>query len=442
MPKLLFPLLALFLFCAGPVYAEEKPPSLVDRLLSLLKGNHEMPRIEVRPAPQTASSVPPRRAEVELARNFLPVYDLERGLSDDSLPPMVLPFFASSPIKEEAQRNVYSILVMIPDSDREAARAYAFARNAQDQASAFHPEWYAGNAFVFAPQFLNPEDIAPHASSWPDQGAALLRWPGAGWIYGADSAFEPKPNTILNGHGMSSYATLDFVLLALARREHFPDLERVVIAGAGGGGDFVQRYATLGIAPDILLADNITVRFVVANAYSYMYIDPTRAVLPEPAEVSGEAEPVFAAPKEGSCPPADFYPYGMQALPSYGHKQGDTEIRLRYGTRFIFYLAGKQAPALPPDTSPQACALDLQGKSLPERARLFFASLVRLYGPDDLARAQRLYLVPDAAAEPQALWNSPCGLSVLYGDGSCGDKNPAALPPELPAALTEPPNLQ
>ncbi len=440
------PLLSLFLLlvlAASPLQAAEKPPGLIDRLLDAL-GREKMPRLVVQekppaegPAPAAppaataptaprASSGPPRPAGPELARNFLPVYDLDRGgpaAEETGKSPPLLPFFAPASI-EAAHRGVYALVVMIPDSARDAARAYALARAAQDAASAQKPEWYAANAFVFVPQFLAPEDIAARAAAWPDKGAALLRWAGGGWIYGAGSSVSPAAAAFPAPRGVSSFAALDFALLALARKSIFPDLERVVVAGAGAGGDFVQRYAALGIAPDILASDGLRVRFVVANAWSYLYLDKTRAAPLEAGAFTGAREPVFAEPEADACPQAQLYPYGLEALPPYGRKQGKHAIRLRYDSRAVIYLAGSEANRPLADSAPGACARLLQGRALAGRARLYFAHLRRLYGADAMSRAQRLYMIPGAGAAAAAqIWQSPCGLSALFGDGSCNQKS-------------------
>ncbi len=417
----IFPFLILLLL-AVPLHAQ-KPPSLVDRLMTLL-GDGGLQPIEIQP-PAVTAPAPAKMPHtepgqgLELATSFLPIYDLE-DTDAETAPekPMLLPFFASGPVNKK-QRNILSLVVMIPDSDREAARAYAFARAAQDEASANFPAWYAGNALVIAPQFLNPEDVAANKDRWPDGGKSLLTWAGAGWIYGADSAAEAAPGAVGAPEGMSSYEVLDFVLLALARKELFPDLERVVIAGGGAGGDFVQRYAALGLAPDALTGDGIKVRFIAANAWSYMYFDKTRAQLGDNASFTpAEGQTVFAEPKAGSCANYNVYPYGLEALPPYGRRQGEASIRLRYDSRVVLYLAGKKAVHPLPDSSPQACALILQGHSLNQRAQVFYQHLSRLYG-DNLPATQRLYEVPEAGEEAPALWRGACGLKVLYGDGSC-----------------------
>jgi hypothetical protein len=417
-----FLLLLLPLLLCAPLHAHAKPPGLVDQLLSVL-GSENLPPVKMN---EDAPILPPvkkpdepkkvvAQGGLEIGTNFLPVYNLDNGLDHGSdAKPMLLPFFSSAPIAAP-QRNILSLIIMIPDSDRDAARAYSFAKAAQDAASAKNPEWYASSGLVFTPQFLNPEDVANNKDRFPDGGASLLKFTGAGWIYGADNVMDAGNTTISSNRTMSSYEVLDFVLLAIARKELFPDLERVVIAGGGAGGDFVQRYAALGQAPDILANDGIKLRFVAANAWSYLYFDKQR--LREKTDLDDTGS-LFAEPKKDSCTGYNLFPYGLDALPPFGRRQGDTAIRLRYDQRVVLYLTGKNATRALPDTAPQSCALKLQGKNLNQRAQTFYQHLTKLYG-DTISQTQRLNEIPDAGEEAPPIWASPCGLSVLYGDGAC-----------------------
>jgi hypothetical protein len=406
-----------------------EPPSLVDRLMSILRKDPLPSPAAAHPdsapkaaAPETKEDAPeePPQSRTGIARNFLPVYDLNRGEGEEEATPRLLPFFASGALQNPSQ-GVLSVVILIPDSDRDAARAFALTRKAQEMASGKHPDWLAKDAFLFVPQFLNPEDIQ-------EKNNSLLRWTGGSWIYGGDSAMDAAPDMVLNARNLSSYAVLDFVLLAVARRELFPNLERVVIAGAGAGGDFVQRYAALGKAVEILTADQIAVRYVAGNAWSYLYFDKTRAVPPKDDPLTRQAqEAVFAEPKKEECAAANAYPYGFESMPAYGKLQGETEIRLRYDRRNVIYLAGKEATKDAQDSSPQACALNLQGKNILERAEVYFSHLKKLYGEDAITRGQRFYLVAERDEAAETLWLSPCGLSALFGDGACDPAGGKAL---------------
>jgi hypothetical protein len=135
-------------------------PSLVDKLLEILS-NKNVPRIDI-PAPdnkpepaaeptmKAAPPPPPVNSGIEISQNFIPIYSFDRDDADEESPP-VLPFFSTSPINE-VHKGIQTIVVMLPDQTREAARAYAYARSAQEEASARHPEWNADSSFLFVPQ--------------------------------------------------------------------------------------------------------------------------------------------------------------------------------------------------------------------------------------------------------------------------------------------------
>ena len=419
----LLALMLLGLSC-GTAAAEEKPAEekqgLIDKLMTILAGKN-LPRVDI-PAPPplspgAAGQKPPgmkKAASVEVAHNFLPVYALDR---DSEPAPQVLPFFSSAPVNE-AHAGIAQLVIMIHDSDREAARAFAFIRSAGDEASARHPEWAARDAFLFAPQFLNGPDIAARASEWPDGGQALLRWSEESWAYGAESApAQMEGEGWAPRRGMSSFAVMDYVLLILARPQMLPDLKRVVIAGTGAGADFVQRYAALGVSPDVLSEEGIDIRFAVANAHSYVYLDRNRASANTmtPAKPGSEA-PAFTEISNQICAVVNNWPFGLEELPLYGKKQGAPDIRLRYSARKVFYIAGDGATLPLFDTTPQACAYSMQGATTKARAVNFFASLDRLYG-HELDASQRFTLIPKVNEDGLDLWRSPCGGSLLFSDG-------------------------
>jgi hypothetical protein len=363
----------------------------------------------------TGTSFP--ASQVEVARTYLPVYPLREG--GEELPPRLLPFFASAPLGT-ALPGIRSLLITLHDGDREAARAFAFARSAQDETGVRHPEWGAASVFILAPQFLRGEDIAAHAGEWPDGGKALLRWAGDGWMTGLDSSSDFSAGVIGPSQNLSSFEVMDYVLLMLARPHLFPDLKQVVLAGYGGGADFVQRYAVLGTAPDALAQDGIILRFVAAHARSYLYLDAQRAVKrPKGEYVTEGAEPAFAEAMTEKCCPVNLYPFGLDALLPYGSQQGENAVRLRYSTRTVIYLAAADATQILADASPSACAYDAQGESFSERARLYYAALNRFYG-EDVRERQRLLLAAKTAPEALALWRSACGQAALFGDGRCG----------------------
>ncbi|MBY0429336.1 MAG: hypothetical protein K2Q32_08975 [Alphaproteobacteria bacterium] len=415
------------------------PPSLVDKLLDILSPKNtarpdnlapqKLPQklpekipqtlLEAEPVPAKKSATP--SSGIEISPNFVPIYSFDKPDSDEESPP-VLPFFSTAPINE-VHKGTQTIIIMLHDQTREAARAFAYARSAQEEATARHPEWNADRSFIFVPQFLSNEDIASHAQNWQDGGAALLRWAGNNWMLGGDSIsaeqkgiWQAKSGAKVN---MSSFTVMDFMLLLLARPKLFPDLQKVVIAGTAGGADFVQRYAALGIAPSVLGDEGIEVRFVPAQTRSFMYLDNQRLVEkrddPLTAKIESDA---FAPTRPEACKPMNTYPFGLDELLPYGRKNAVNETRLNYSAKRMIYLAGAGATLPIQETTPDSCALLAQGNSVRRRSEIFFASLKRIYG-DDMDRMQKLYLVQGVNEDGLSLWRSPCGTSALFGDGAC-----------------------
>ena len=428
-------------------------PSLVDKLLDILGNNKSLqeditappantpprnparsninPEMPVPPPPPpqettNASANASAAPLIEISPNFVPIYSFDKGEDDEETPP-VIPFFSTSPINQ-VHKGVDTIVIMLHDQTREAARAFAYARSAQEEATARHPEWSADKSYIFVPQFLSSEDIAAHQKTWPDGGAALLRWAGNNWMLGGDSITGEQKGIWATKTGpkynMSSYTVMDFVLLMLARPKLFPNLQKVVIAGTSGGADFVQRYAVLGIAPSVLNDEGIEVRFVPAGARSFLYLDNHRLVekrddpLPVKIVEAKIETDAFAPTRPEACKMMNHYPFGLDELPRYGRKNAVNELRLNYSAKRIIYLAGAGATLPIPETTPDACALIAQGGNSRRRSEIFFASLKRLYG-DEVDRMQKLYLIQGLNEDGLGIWRSNCGSSALFGDGAC-----------------------
>lgn len=117
------------------------------------------------------------------------------------------------------------------------------------------------HALIVAPQFLADVDIAVRAHV-PE---STLYWDVEGWKGGLPAI----------GHAaVSSFTAMDSLLLQLTGPEMLPDHRKpvVVIAGNSAGGQFVNRYAAVGRAPETLAERGMPVRFIIANPSSYLYL--------------------------------------------------------------------------------------------------------------------------------------------------------------------------
>jgi pimeloyl-ACP methyl ester carboxylesterase len=109
--------------------------------------------------------------------------------------------------------------------------------------------------------------------------------------------------TVVDRPEISSFAAMDDLLRLIARKETFPNLEAVIVAGQSAGGQFVQRYALTSLLPETLGL----VHFVVANPSSYAYLDasrPTPAALP--TKFAAGARGFASPPQKGAAAFAPF----------------------------------------------------------------------------------------------------------------------------------------
>lgn len=161
------------------------------------------------------------------------------------------------------------------DSDRYLAHAEAAA--SIDSSS----------TLIVAPQFLADIDLEG-TTDVPDRA---LRWKVEGWK-GGEPALWPEP--------ISSFAAMDSLLQRLTGRGRSSRDRKlsVVIIGNSAGGQYVNRYAAVGHAPDLLAKDGIQVRFIIANPSTYLYFNQKR-----PVTVAGEGVNQWRYGFGGTLPP-------------------------------------------------------------------------------------------------------------------------------------------
>lgn len=316
------------------------------------------------PNERPVAAVAPCRLAVETA--------LGRGLA---------PFYASCDWNA-SHPGVRRAVIMIHGRLRNADAYFRLANLARDAAGD------AGrDTVLIAPQFLAAADAAAHRLP-PD----TLQWDWTGWM-GGDAALGPAP--------LSSFDVLDAMIEVLARRERFPALEAIVVAGHSGGGQVAQRYAVAahGDAP----SRNPRMRYVVANPSSYVYFDRQR-----PAE--GGFAPYGAA----RCPGFNDWKYGLERLPAYARQaSSDQAFEEAYVGRDVTVLLGSADcdPAHPAlDTS---CAARAQGAHRLERG-LAYERYMRLRHPAGLRH--RTFVVEGIGHDGAGMFTSPRGVAALFGD--------------------------
>jgi hypothetical protein len=301
-------------------------------------------------------------------------------------------------------------LVMIHGTNRDADNYY---RNAL--ASAF-----LGNALedtvVIAPR------IASNDHGCQDKLAAnevSYSCSGDSWRSGG---------TASNNDKLTSFDFIDEVLRKLARKEIFPNLKHIVVAGHSAGGQFVNRYEMANQVHEKL---GVPVSYVVANPSSYAYPDNTRpnaadwpvtagapGYVPElPAGRGGRGgsdgatpgEAVFRPFSDGrNCTTYDQWPYGFQHRSGYTAHLTDDEMKKQLASRPTSYLVG-ELDILPLGGFDSSCPAMAQGPTRLARG-LAFTKFVN----QKLGAHQESVIIPECGHNARCMFTDEKALPFVF----------------------------
>ena len=218
-----------------------------------------------------------------------------------------------------------------------------------------------------------------------------VNWPCSGnsWRAGGVAVNDPS---------LTSYDFADAVLERLARKEVFPNLAAIVLAGHSAGGQFASRY---GMANRVHESLGVPVTYVVSNPSSYGYPDENRP------SADGAA---FGPFREGrNCTTYDNWPYGLKERGGYAGKVSADTLKKQLVSRPVVYLMGEL------DTTPLAgfdgsCPAMAQGPNRLERARAFHRYITTAHGA-----AHTFVLVPLCGHNARCVFTSEPALPVLFG---------------------------
>lgn len=248
--------------------------------------------------------------------------------------------------------GVERLLIVVHGALRDSGRYLGLAEAATGR--------YGVRTLIVAPQFLADVDTGARAGA--PEGA--LYWDVEGWK-GGQPALGPA--------ALSSFAAMDGLLLQLTEPGRLSGHGRpaVVIVGNSAGGQYVNRYAAVGRAPDALAERGIPVRFIIANPSTYLYFDRER-----PVAVAGGSR-------------VNHWRYGFEAAPAYVDLSPRQSLQ-RYLARDVTIVLGAQdndGAALLLEVSPPAMA---QGSNRLERGIYYDAHVRRLADTAGLTAGHRL----------------------------------------------------
>ena len=308
----------------------------------------------------------------------------------------LVPAYMSCDVSK-VQSQVKRAVIMVHGRLRDADKYFDLSMHAAKSSNAL------SDTLIIAPQILTTADTARH-----DLTPNFARWKTEAWL-GGDVGKAP--------FAISSFEVLDGIVALLSDRTRFPNLERIVIAAHSGGAQFVQRYAVVGRADQVITAAGLQpnvdgadvsagnhnvmrVRYVVANPSSYVYFDATR---PRPVD---------------KCADYDHWRYGL--IDPVAYVRGDNKaLEQRYLTRRVIYLSGGN------DVDPNHSALDkscmgeAQGVNRLERSVNYFAHVQKRAKFQSVVLRHTRIEVPGVAHAADRMFNSVCGMAALFDAPGC-----------------------
>lgn len=262
-------------------------------------------------------------------------------------------------------------LVMIHGYGRNAESYFRTAIAAASRAGALE------NTVIVAPRFTSSQgacrdSLAPQELNWMCSGPD-------GWRNGGGA---------IGNAAITSFHVGDAIVQRLARKEIFPNLKSIVVAGHSAGGQYAARYA---MSNELHEGVRISMTYVVANPSSYTYPDDRR-----PATVSQD------------CPTFDNWPYGLQRRGGYSEKYSNEQLIRQLLGRSTTFLVG-ELDVLPQYNFDASCPAMAQG---PTRLARGLAYVKHIGG--NFGAKHRAIVIPACGHSARCMFTAEQALPVLF----------------------------
>ncbi len=278
----------------------------------------------------------------------------------------VYPIYASTDIQAGAAASRHA-LVIVHGRLRNASDYFAIGLDLAKRAGSAGPA-----TIVVAPQLLNQVDVTAHRL--PDR---YLRW---------DRDWEAGMPALGPSHA-SSYDVLDDIVAKLSNTSAFPDLQRIVFVGHGGGAQMLARYAVV-----MRSQPGPAIRFVIANSGTYLYLTSTR-------------------PRSPTCPEFNEWKYGLSNPPPY--VGAPDKILKDFAARDVTLLLGDEDRKFD-GILDQSCAAKAQGPNRFKRGQHYLETLAT----SGLAPRLRHAIVRGVGHNEKKMLRSDQALDAIFATGS------------------------
>jgi pimeloyl-ACP methyl ester carboxylesterase len=311
---------------------------------------------------------------------------------------------------ETKNENITRALVFVHGINRDAdnhfrtALAAAFLVGALNNAVIVSPR-FASNSSAPGNQTGDCRDaLALDEANWICETQRADSWRSGGGEVGDDK--------------LTSFDFMDEIIRRLARKDVFPNLRNIVVAGHSAGGQFVIRYEMSNQVHDSV---GVPISYVVSNPSAYTYVDelrPTSTALP--ATIAATA-PGFTPPAPAVPPPAfvpyadaqncagyDNWPYGLKRRVGYASRLTDEELKKQLAVRRVTYLLG-EADILPLGIFDTSCSAMAQGPTRLARGLAFSRYVKEHHGANHTT-----VVVPFCGHSARCMFTSDVALPLIF----------------------------
>jgi len=224
------------------------------------------------------------------------------------------------------------------------------------------------------------------------------------WTCGGDRDW--RGGGAAQGLQVGTFDLMDELVRRLARRDVFPNLRSIVVTGHSAGGQFVGRYAALTRVETGL---GLTLRYVVANPSSYMYLDARRLAARATCSRTGGCSGGFGAyARPSACPGYNRWRYGTEQRSGYAARVTDGELQRNFASRDVVYLLG-EFDTLPVYGFDSSCEAMAQGPTRLARGITYWNYVRSGFGAQ-----HKLVVVPACGHNGRCMYTSDEALPVLF----------------------------
>jgi pimeloyl-ACP methyl ester carboxylesterase len=220
------------------------------------------------------------------------------------------------------------------------------------------------------------------------------------------------------GSEVTSFDIVDEILRRLTRKEIFPNLKTLVVAGHSAGGQFASRYAMANQVHDRL---PVKPSYVVANPSSYTYFDDQRPIWSALPAGPAAAAPGYVLPQPANPPAAftsysdarnctgyDAWPYGLQKRNGYAARVDEEQLKKQAAARPTAYLLG-ELDTLPLFGFDSSCAALAQGPTRVARGLAYAKHM-----SEKLGAQHKTLIVPACGHNARCVYTADEVLPLLF----------------------------